>query len=138
MFKQFNWMIQLILESFAAIANFMFVLAISTIMFATAFTAHAKYLDATARFDAELEDDYTGEKTLANWRDAGNEPYITNLRQGLRYAVLILLGEFDDKIPAAGEHLGSILFFLATLFNLIVMMNLLIAIFSEVHDTFQE
>jgi hypothetical protein len=107
-------------------------------MFATAFTAHAKYLDSTARFEAQSAEDFTGEKTLSDWRDAGNEPYITNLRQGLRYAVLILLGEFDDKIPAAGEHLGSILFFLATLFNLIVMMNLLIAIFSEVHDTFQE
>jgi hypothetical protein len=42
-------MIQLILESFSTIVNFVFVLAISILMFATAFAAHAKYLDAESR-----------------------------------------------------------------------------------------
>jgi uncharacterized membrane protein len=68
----------------------------------------------------------------------GRGPAIPNLRMGINSAVLTILGEFDDKIPVAGDYLGMILFFMSTLFNMIVMMNLLVAIFSEVHDTFQE
>jgi hypothetical protein len=59
-------MIQLILESFSTIVNFVFVLAISILMFATAFAAHAKYLDAESRL-LDQGDDYVNEGSMAVW-----------------------------------------------------------------------
>jgi hypothetical protein len=71
-------MIQLILESFSTIVNFVFVLAISILMFATAFTAHAKYLDSESRL-LDQGDDYVNEGSMAVWLAGENEPYITSL-----------------------------------------------------------
>jgi len=63
--------------------------------------------------------------------------------KSLTHAYLLTLGEFDyddDRQLIKGYYvgIGALIFLIATFVNLIVMLNLLVAIFSKVHDDFQE
>ena len=57
------------------------------------------------------------------------EPLVETYLDSFKYSILLTLGEFDvEKL----DYLGWVLFLAAALFNLIILLNLVIAIISEV------
>ena len=57
------------------------------------------------------------------------EPLVETYLDSFKYSIMLTLGEFDvEKL----DELGWILFLAAALFNLIILLNLVIAIISEV------
>lgn len=71
--------------------------------------------------------------SLANYYTI-EEPFIHNFIEALEYTYMLTLGEFEPEFGSVNVWLAWILFILCTVFNLIVMLNLLIAIIS---DTFE-
>lgn len=59
------------------------------------------------------------------------EEYIPSFAQSLIFSYLLTLGEFSTD---ANDTLGWIIFFTASLLSQLIMLNLLVAIFSVVHD----
>jgi len=89
-------------------------------------------------FDAVLKDD---------WNDLGYTPpevdeQYPSLTQAVISSYLLALGEFgfdDDGVMDANFGylgVGWILFFMTTLLNFVVMCNLLITIFSGLHEIY--
>ena len=57
------------------------------------------------------------------------EPLVETYLDSFKYSIMLTLGDFDvEKL----DELGWILFLAAALFNLIILLNLVIAIISEV------
>ena len=57
------------------------------------------------------------------------EPLVETYLDSFKYSIMLTLGEFDvEKL----DELGWVLFLAAALFNLIILLNLVIAIISEV------
>jgi hypothetical protein len=61
-----------------------------------------------------------------------NEPLADSYLGAFKYSILLTLGEFDVDVL---DELGWILFLAAATFNLIILLNLVIAIISEVFAT---
>lgn len=57
------------------------------------------------------------------------EPLVDTYLEAFKYSIMLTLGEFDvEKL----DELGWVLFIAAAVFNLIILLNLVIAIISEV------
>lgn len=70
--------------------------------------------------------------SLANNYIDGGEPFIGSFVESIEYTYLLTLGDFSlDNFGNVSVWLVWTLFILCTVFNLIVMLNLLIAIISE-------
>lgn len=76
--------------------------------------------------------------TLSN----GNLPeerFVTGFADSILYTYRMILGDFAiHEFGSVGEHLMLVLFVICTLFNMIVMLNLLIAIISETFAVVKE
>ena len=59
--------------------------------------------------------------------------YVEDFFAALRFSYINAIGDFDTDFFVGG--LPWILFFMCTIFNLIVLMNLLIAIISDTYET---
>ena len=70
---------------------------------------------------------------VLNQNDEGDNVFITSFLRGIIYAYRISIGDFStDKFATAkSEVLLWIIFFMATLFNLIILLNMLVAIMSD-------
>ena len=65
--------------------------------------------------------------------NAQDEKYVEDFFAALRFSYINAIGDFDTDFFVGG--LPWILFFMCTIFNLIVLMNLLIAIISDTYET---
>ncbi len=76
--------------------------------------------------------------TLSN----GNVPeqqFVTGFADSITFTYRMILGDFNVlEFGSVGEHLMLTLFVICTLFNMIVMLNLLIAIISETFAVVKE
>ena len=80
--------------------------------------------------------------TLCGFADAflsfsieSDKPFVSDPLDAFVYTYMLIIGEFNTEFGSEHAIGAGILFFLCTIFNLIVMLNLLIAIIS---NTFQK
>ena len=122
--RRLNWMILLISRSIYSIRYFLVVLAIGIFAFADAFFAIERILMLQGDIPpVRLTDDMTI-----------FERYIAGPVRAWQSSYLVTLGDFSDELEFYGEY-EWIVFFLATVFNLIIMLNLLISIIGETYGT---
>ena len=114
----FNWLVTLIAASVVDMATFVVVLVIGVIAFADAILSIESVL--VLRGDIELEE----------VNDDFYSKYAQRFVIAWQTQFLSSLGEFDGNIEFYRE-IDWLVFLLSTLFNMIVMFNLLIAIISE-------
>jgi hypothetical protein len=107
---EFGWLVRLIVEVLADMRVFMLILGIAIFAFTDAFFTISR--NQYTEFQIESS--------------AGYQPYF----DALTYTYLLTLGDFDQSTSASIQW---IFFFAASLFNLIIMLNLLIAVISETH-----
>lgn len=70
--------------------------------------------------------------SLALANEPGEDQFVTNLLDAIIFTYRIILGDFDTtKFGKVSTFLIMLLFLLCTIFNMIVMLNLLISIISE-------
>jgi hypothetical protein len=103
-FKSFAHLIRMIIMVVYDMRQFLAVLLFSMIAFADAFYAISM---------------------------ASDEPFIDNFVMGVIYIYNMCLGAYENEYGNIAPTFGYVLFILCTLFNMIVMFNLLIAIISE-------
>ena len=125
-YKSFNWMIDMVITTFKSGAMWAFVAILIVLigLFASAFNTHSNYI-------------------RSNWSEEAckirippceaKETKITSYALALKHSYFIALGEFDLD---GYDNWGWLLFIMATVINCIIMLNLLISIFSKVHDDF--
>jgi hypothetical protein len=137
-----NWLVQMIIKAFTAMIEFLLILLICIFAFGSAYSAHSNYIEedykCTKVMAPELDDDGvpTGEDA-EQWSCAADEnrsPYIENFWQGFWHSWLLALGEFEQQnLDWSGyDAIGWMLFFANCMVVLVIMMNLLISIFSNV------
>ena len=120
----FSWMIRLINLSFTDMQYFLVVLFIGVLGFADAF----KSIEMIMIINGKVEAEEVAE-------DAGlYEKYFKSYIQALQKSFLTALGEFDDSVTDGSMREGDwIVFLLCAIFNIILLLNLLIAIISETY-----
>ena len=67
-----------------------------------------------------------------------DDPFIQSFMGGILYVYNLSLGSYDNSYGTVAPALGYFLFWCCTLFNMIVMLNLLIAIISETFSQVNE
>ena len=114
--QSIGWLVRLILEVIYDMASFMLVFSFTILAFADAF-----YTLADREGGSEGDGSEGGDSGLV----------ITSFWNSLTYTYLLTLGEFGD-LP---NHFSIrwVFFITCSLFNLIIILNLLIAIISETH-----
>ena len=89
----------------------------------------------------ELKDDkISGLDNTIDHLNAENtiyEKYLQEYTNALKISFLTALGQFDPKLEVYGES-DWIIFILCCIFNIIVLLNLLIAIISETYTEISE
>ena len=105
-FEYTGHLIYMLSEVFKGLVPFIIVTVISITGFADAFHSLSRTYDPPPSFDTYLK--------------------------AFKYSILLTLGEFDVE---SLDELGWILFLAAATFNLIILLNLVIAIISEVFAT---
>ena len=120
----FSWMIRLINLSFTDMKFFLVVLFIGVLGFADAF----KSIEMIMIINGKIEAAEVAE-------DAGlYEKYFKSYILALQKSFLTALGEFDDSVKDGSMREGDwIVFLLCAIFNIILLLNLLIAIISETY-----
>ena len=105
-FKRFSYLLRMIVLVMIDMKYFLAVLLIGMVAFGDAF-----YVISRA----------SGE----------DEHFITSFGDSVLYVYNMSLGAYENDYGSVAPALGFTLFILCTLFNMIVMLNLLIAIISE-------
>jgi len=120
-FESTGYLIRMIIEVMFDMKEFLLVFIITTVAFGNSF-----YLIDLANLE-EFDED-TGDSLMK----------FSNLFEGIYYSYLLALGDwdFEDWGPVASE-LWLTVFTVCTVFQMIVMFNLLIAIISETFATVQ-
>lgn len=109
-FERTGYLVKMVEEVCWDMKEFMFLLVIAMVGFADAF------------FSISI--------SISEYGDY-EEPFVTSVTQALQYSYLLALGEFGlDSL----DNWGWLMFILASLFNLVVMLNLLIAIISSTYE----
>lgn len=103
-FKQFSYLIRMIINVVKDMIPFLTVLLFAMIAFGDAFYAISA---------------------------ANVEPFIDNFTMAVIYIYNMCLGAYENEYGESAPTFAYIMFILCTLFNMIVMFNLLIAIISE-------
>jgi hypothetical protein len=135
--KYFGWMINMITESLNKSLPFLFVLTVIILAVATSFNSYSNLLEMDYPTNS-LANVQAPQAFLNNTGDP-----ITTFGNSLRHSYLLTLGEFDynDDAKLLDNYypgvVGALLFLFTTFINLIVMLNLLVAIFGKVHGDFQ-
>jgi len=106
--EQTSYLIKMIINVVADMRVFIFLLFCCIIAFADAFMS-------------------------ANYAMPEEDRFIEDYPKALEFIFLLTLGEFNEMFGAF-DYLGWILFILCTVFNLIVMLNLLIAVISTTFE----
>ena len=116
----YDWYIRLIIDSFTKMSEFIVIILIGVLAFASTNVSIEEVLEAQGKKQEEyIEDAWVGEKYLSEWFNA------------FKVSLLTTVGEFPgDDLPLY-RVLDWIIFILCIAFNLIVLFNLLIAIVSE-------
>ncbi|CDW75916.1 UNKNOWN [Stylonychia lemnae] len=113
-FKSFGYLTRLIILVVYDMRHFMVVLFITLVAFSDSFL------------------------TLSNGNEE-NDQFVHGFYDSIIYTYRIILGDFNvEKFGSVGTQLVYGLFILCTMFNTIVMLNLLIAIISETFETVKE
>ena len=120
----FSWMVRLINLSFFDMKYFLVVLFIGVLGFADAF----KSIEMIMIINGKIEATEVAE-------DAGlYDKYFKSYILALQKSFLTALGEFDDSVTDGSMREGDwIVFLLCAIFNIILLLNLLIAIISETY-----
>ena len=119
-FEYTGHLIYMLFEVFAQLIPFMLVLLVSVFGYTEAFHSLSKSYEST--------EPQSVVDLLAN--DAiGAEGFLEGIEKSFHYSILLTLGEFDVD---ALDSWGWVLFLTAALFNLVILLNLVIAIISEV------
>ena len=144
-----SYLIRMIYFCLADIIPFGLVLLFSIVGFADAFfcvsktyIGNDKIIEDLAALEFEAAEAVTGTRGIPNLNEIrseilGKTIYGTfNLADpisAIKYVYLVSLGEFNDS-PDEFDSYGWILFIIITVFNLILLLNLLIAIISSVYE----
>jgi hypothetical protein len=150
----------MIIEAVYSIKSFMEVFVIAILTVAIVLMTHQKWIDEVrltcpGSFEnntwcnpKDIKADFKG-SLVDEWNDLGYSPpevpkFYTDVHGSFILSYLLSLGEFsfdDDGVLRANyDYLGVgwAIFTFATLVNFVIMCNLLISIFSGVHDVFHE
>ena len=120
--ESFSWLIRMIMECIKEFKAFLFIFLIGVLAFADTFRAIEKALIIKGELaEIVIPDD-------ATWYETYFESYIKTLQLSFRTA----LGDFDESLDSY-RATDWIIFFLCAIFNIILLLNLLIAIISEIY-----
>jgi len=114
-----GWMIKMIEVATVSAFPFLTILIITILAFSEAFYANSKYNVVTYGGKGEFFGQHT-----------------KSYSQGLRHGYLNMLGEFENIEDY--DHFGWVLFILATIFNSIIMFNMLVTLFLKTLDKFYD
>lgn len=117
-----SWMLNLIEESLLSILQFLMVLIMGIFAFADAFRAIERVLVLEGHLEAHKSTAETG----------FFEAYLSVPVKQWQKTFLVSIGEFPGELENYSEF-DWIIFFTASMFNLIIMLNLLISIISETY-----
>ena len=112
----------MILECMYDMGTFLAVLLIGVLAFADAFKSIERIMVITGKLDAEPE----------NLNATFFEKYMQNYVKNWQKSFLAALGEFDGDLDKYRE-IDWFVFLLCAIFNIILLLNLLIAIISETY-----
>lgn len=134
----FSWLIQTIVASVVDMVSFIVVLVIGIIAFADAFLSIETLL--------VISGDMTEEKNTLTKDSSDYDKFLQAYVSAWQSSFLVALGEFDGNLEFYRDQ-DWLVFFVCCFFNMIVMLNLLIAIISDsygriagnqVNHTYQE
>ena len=134
----FSWLIQTIVASVVDMVSFIVVLVIGIIAFADAFLSIETLL--------VISGDMTEEKNTLTKDSSDYDKFLKAYVSAWQSSFLVALGEFDGNLEFYRDQ-DWLVFFVCCFFNMIVMLNLLIAIISDsygriagnqVNHTYQE
>ena len=133
-FDKISYLVRSIINVVIGMRAFLFVLVVAILAFTDAFIS----LDYTAKQDEEESVRISQDNTATENLDQSQETQKSWLTEiGLKYLfkveVIYLLtnGEFPLDAVGTYDRFGWVIFALCTIFNLIIMLNLLITIISE-------
>ena len=135
--KRFGWMINMMMESINKSLPFLFVLGIIILAVATSFNSYSNLLEMR-----HPESNLGNLEMPQAFLNRTRHP-IDTFTRSFKHSYLLTLGEFDyddDRKLLYNYYpgfVGALLFLFTTFINLIVMLNLLVAIFGKVHNDFQ-
>lgn len=126
-FKQFSWLIRMIIACIQDMFTFMIVLIIGVLAFADALYSINKVLELNGSIQVEpVPNDATF-----------YEKYWQGYVQSWQASFLLALGDWGENLEHYRES-DWLVFFLAVIFNIILLLNLLIAIISETYAAVAE
>lgn len=124
---QFSWMVRMITECIYDMLPFFTIFMISVLAFSDAFLSidqGLQLLNLIPERDVPVHASYY-EKYFQGYIVAIQKSYLTSL------------GEFDDSLEHYDEW-DWLVFFICTIFNIVLLLNLLIAIISETFANIKE
>ena len=131
----FSWIVRMIQECVKDMLTFLVVLLIGVIAFADAFESIERILYLTGAI-CEGEDDPAEckqeQEELLSMDGTWYENYASSYVKNWQKSFLTALGEFDDNLDKYRE-IDWLVFLLCAIFNIILLLNLLIAIISETY-----
>lgn len=121
--QTFSWLIRMINECMIDMTIFMSVLFIGVTGFADAFQSIEKILTIEGTIEATLLPD----------NPSFYQKYMEGYTLAWQKSFLVVIGEFDDNL---GDYRDQdwLIFFICVIFNIILLLNLLIAIISETYS----
>lgn len=131
-FQLLSWLIGMIIACIYDMASFMIVLFIGVIAFADAFLSIDQVLLVSGALEGEEGFDAAAVENLS-----GYDKYFKGYVVAIQKSYLVALGEFPERLGSYREG-DWLVFFLCSIFNIILLLNLLIAIISETFAAFNE
>ena len=125
--NKYDWYIRLIIESFYDMRHFLVIMMLGVLAFASAFLQVDIIMIKQEKVDApEIPED-------ANWYDK----YVGFYNLALKDSILTALGQFDENILDYRDG-DWVIFLVCLIFNVIVLLNVLIAVVSETFAEIKE
>ena len=123
----FSWLIRMITQCLIDMVTFAFVLLIGVMAFSDAFKSIEKKLQIRGKLPATDfgEDPSAYDRYLKQYVNSWQKSYRT------------MLGDFDPNVEFYEEN-DWVVFFICTIFNIILLLNLLIAIISQTFENISE
>jgi len=122
---QTGWLIRMIGEVVSDLLPFLLVMLISLLAFTDAFMSIAQSQKATSEGDGNP--------------DPESSMIVTNFFDALLYSYYIPIGQYDvSKFTGHAKYMAWLYFMMASFFNLIIMLNLLISIISDTFTRIME
>ena len=124
-FEGFGWLIHLVVNSLISMTVFMVVLIIGIFAFADAFMSIDRKLELQGRIDpVELSEN------ASNY-----EKYWQGYVHAIQNSFIVAIGEFDYHLNIESFNENEwLIFMLCAVFNVVLLLNLLIAIISETYE----